>query len=198
MSKHIPNIITLIRIAMLPAMITLFLLNFQLIAISIFIVAALTDFLDGFIARKWNLVTDLGKLLDPIADKMLFYSGLVLVALSGALPDWAIATVFFVMLLRDFAVDCMRMLAGAKGIVVAANVWGKIKTIVSLIAIPWLMFAALYNESMVQPEGELLLSIGYPLTDFINITGYCLIGLATLLCAISGIIYFIQNRKVFK
>ena len=83
MSKHIPNIITIIRIALLPFVFLFYLTDLipysQYIAIAIFLVAAGTDFLDGMIARKYNLVSNIGKLLDPIADKMLYYSGLFLI-----------------------------------------------------------------------------------------------------------------------
>jgi CDP-diacylglycerol--glycerol-3-phosphate 3-phosphatidyltransferase/cardiolipin synthase len=164
----------------LPAIFVFFLTDMKLTAISIFVVAALTDFFDGFIARKYNLVSPVGKLLDPIADKMLFYSGLILISLSGVLPTWASCTVFFIMLLRDFAVDCLRMLAGMKGIVLAANVWGKLKTAVSQIAVPYLMFQSFYNDNLI-----------------FNIIGYSLIGLATALCLFSGIFYFAKNNKIW-
>jgi CDP-diacylglycerol--glycerol-3-phosphate 3-phosphatidyltransferase len=178
MSKHIPNIITVTRICLLPAIFILFLLDLKLWAISIFIVAAITDFLDGFIARKYNLVSTAGKLLDPIADKMLVYSGLILVSLANVMPIWLACAVLFVNLLRDFAVDCLRMLAAAKGIVLAANIFGKLKTTVSLIAVPYLMFQSHYTGNEV-----------------FNYIGFGLIGLSTALCLLSGVIYFATNFR---
>ena len=93
MSKHIPNIITSVRIALLPFVYLFYLTNFipysQYIAIAIFLVAAVTDFLDGKIARKYNLVSNIGKMLDPIADKMLSYTGLFLIIVTNIMVGMA-------------------------------------------------------------------------------------------------------------
>ncbi len=188
MSKHIPNIITTVRIILLPFMFFFFITdlvpNSKLYALLIFIFAAGTDFLDGYLARKNNWVTDLGKLLDPIADKMLFYSGIFLIIIgTNILPMWASSIIIFINLIRDFAVDCLRMIATTKNIVIAANWFGKIKTAISFVAIPWLMFLALETS--------------YLNYEFMDVIGYALISLSTLFCLLSGIIYFIQNRKVF-
>lgn len=185
MSKHIPNLITTTRILLLPFVYWFYLTDFvpysQIIAISIFLVAAFTDFLDGHLARKYHLVSNLGKLLDPIADKMLFYSGLFLIIVTGVLPLWACAVVFFINLCRDFSIDCLRMLAASKNVVLAANIFGKIKTFTAFIAVPWLLV-----QGILAPQ---ILAV--------NIIGYVLIGLATAFCLLSGVIYFAQNRQVF-
>lgn len=167
MSKHIPNIITAVRILLLPFVYWFYLTNFiaysQIIAIAIFLVAAFTDFLDGYLARKYNLVSNLGKLLDPIADKMLFYSGLFLIIVTGILPLWACAVIFFINLCRDFSIDCLRMLAASKNIVLAANIFGKVKTFIAFIAVPWLLVQGILTPQILA----------------VNIIGYVLIGLAT-------------------
>ena len=187
MSKHIPNIITAVRILLLPFIYVFYLLNAipygQIIAIGIYLLAAVTDFLDGHLARKHNAVSNIGKMLDPIADKMLYYTGLFLIIVSNILPVWACAVIFFINLIRDFAIDCLRMLAATKGVVLAANMFGKIKTTIAFIAVPWLMMLLCLPDTL----SWLLV---------LQITGYALIGLQTLCCLLSGLVYLIQNRKV--
>ena len=187
MSKHIPNIITSIRIALLPFVYLFYLTDFvpysQYIAIAIFIIAAATDFLDGMIARKFNLVSNVGKMLDPIADKMLSYTGLFLIIVTDILPLWACVVIYFINLCRDFAIDCLRMIAATKGTVLAANIFGKIKTIIAFVALPWLLLQGCLPTDWAG------------LTAF-QIIGYVLIGAQTTFCLLSGIIYLAQNRRV--
>ena len=187
MSKHIPNIITSVRIALLPFVYLFYLTNFvpysQYIAIAIFLVAAVTDFLDGKIARKYNLVSNVGKMLDPIADKMLSYTGLFLIIVTGIVPLWAAVIVYVINLCRDFAIDCLRMIAATKGTVLAANIFGKIKTTVAFVALPWLLL-----QGCLPTDWAGLLAF--------QIVGYVLIGLQTFFCLLSGMIYLIQNRQV--
>lgn len=187
MSKHIPNIITTIRIALLPLVFFFYLTNFvpfsQYIAIAIFLIAAATDFLDGMIARKYNLVSNVGKLLDPIADKMLYYTGLFLIIVTGILPVWACAIIYTINLCRDFAIDCLRMIAATKGSVLAANIYGKIKTVIAFVATPWLLLQGCLPTAWVGLQ-------------VFQIIGFVLIGVQTFFCLLSGIIYLVQNRKV--
>ena len=187
MSKHIPNIITITRIALLPFVYFFYLTDWvpysQYIAIVIFLIAATTDFLDGKIARKYHLVSNVGKMLDPIADKMLSYTGLFLIIVTDILPLWAAVVIYVINLCRDFAIDCLRMIAATKGTVLAANIFGKIKTVIAFVALPWL-----------------LLQGGLPTTWngllAFQIIGYVLIGLQTFFCLLSGVIYLVQNRQV--
>lgn len=187
MSKHIPNIITIIRIALLPLVFFFYLTDFvpysQYIAIAIFLVAAGTDFLDGMIARKYNLVSNIGKLLDPIADKMLYYTGLFLIIVTNILPVWACVLIYMINLCRDFAIDCLRMIAATKGSVLAANVFGKIKTIIAFVATPWVLLQG-------------CLPIDWNGLIAFEIIGYVLMGLQTFFCLLSGVIYLVQNRQV--
>ncbi|MBQ7973786.1 MAG: CDP-diacylglycerol--glycerol-3-phosphate 3-phosphatidyltransferase [Clostridia bacterium] len=187
MSKHIPNIITVIRIALLPFVFLFYLTDFvpysQFIAIGIFLVAAITDFLDGMIARKYNLVSNVGKLLDPIADKMLYYTGLFLIIVTNILPIWACVVVYMINLCRDFAIDCLRMIAATKGSVLAANMYGKIKTTIAFISTPWVLLQGCLDTTW---NGLFAFQI----------IGYILIGAQTFFCLLSGIIYLVQNRKV--
>lgn len=187
MSKHIPNIITSVRIALLPFVYLFYLTNFipysQYIAIAIFLIAAVTDFLDGKIARKYNLVSNIGKMLDPIADKMLSYTGLFLIIVTNIIPLWAAVIIYVINLCRDFAIDCLRMIAATKGSVLAANMFGKIKTTIAFVALPWLLL-----QGCLPTDWSGLL--------IFQIIGYVLIGLQTFFCLLSGMIYLIQNRQV--
>ena len=159
-----------------------YLVNF--IAMIVFILASVTDYLDGHLARKWNQVTDLGKFLDPIADKMLVNSMLIylIVPIGGVGIPWFCVAL---MVLRDLVVDTMRFVAASKGKVVAANIFGKMKTVFQMVAIPVMLLS------------------GFPFNYFDASWGYgriCLIFvyLATAMSIISGVIYVKQNFHILK
>lgn len=160
-----------------------------LVSCVVFIVASATDALDGYLARKWKQVTDLGKFLDPIADKMLVNSSLIFFAipwsfLSNSLRIPAFCVIL--MVLRDLVVDTMRFVAASKGVVVSANIFGKLKTIFQMIALPIVMLN------------------GWPFSYFdAQWSPYCriatiLVYLATAMSLLSGAIYVIQNKNVLK
>ena len=145
-----------------------------LIAGVLFIIASLTDFVDGYIARKYNMVTDFGKMVDAIADKMLVNSVLIILAASGFIH----AIIPVVIVTRDIVVDTIKMIAGSKGKVVAAIKTGKIKTIFMMIGITLTLF---YNLPF----------------ELINIrVADILIIIATILSLISGIQYYQMNKKL--
>jgi len=161
----------------------------------VFVLAALTDMIDGKLARKWNQVTDLGKFLDPVADKLLVNSMLIFLCISSADrpyigPNQYVIPVYLVIIMvaRDIVVDCLRFVAAKKNVVIAANIFGKAKTVAQMITIP------------------LVLLNGWPFTYFDIGWGFhgCLrivaffVYITTLLSLVSGIIYVIQNRKVLK
>lgn len=131
---NLANKLTLVRIIMVPVFM-IFLLNKipygEYIAAAIFILAALTDSLDGYIARKKNQITQLGKLMDPLADKLLIAAALISLVQMGRLSAW-IATVIIA---REFTITGLRSIAAAEGKVIAASIWGKLKTISQIIAI---------------------------------------------------------------
>lgn len=157
-----------------------------LIAMIIFAIASFTDTLDGYLARKWNQVTDLGKFLDPVADKLLVNSILIYLLISRfgnmSIPVFAV----IIMIARDLVVDALRFVAASKGIVLAANVFGKLKTIFQMVAIP----VVLLNG---WPFSYFDLSWN-PYVRIANILVY----LATAMSLLSGIIYVAQNFSVFK
>lgn len=187
-----PNKITLSRIILIPFVIVFFLLAeleglsyFKLISLGIMVLAEVTDFLDGYLARKNNQVTSLGKFLDPIADKVLTISSLLLVVVDYTIPNPYGLIVTIIIVGRELAISAFRQIAATKNFVMAADKWGKLKTLTQDIAIP-VLFVMSY-----------LTSIGVSVLAF-NIVGYVLIGLATLLTIISGINYVVKNKEVLK
>jgi CDP-diacylglycerol--glycerol-3-phosphate 3-phosphatidyltransferase len=132
---NLPNKLTLLRVLFIPAIMVFLLVEaipFRwLIGGLCFGAAALTDFFDGRIARKNNLITDFGKLMDPVADKMLIMSTLICFVQENLCGAWVVAVILF----REFLITSMRMIAADKGKVIAANIWGKIKTVTQMIAI---------------------------------------------------------------
>lgn len=185
---NLPNKLTILRIIMIPIFVALYYISvipyhFILSAV-IFALAAFTDFLDGYIARKYNIVTDLGKFLDPIADKVLVSSALIvmLVPIDGGviIPNYG-AIAVAIILARELVVSGFRMVAASKGMVIAADKSGKIKTFVTDIAIVVLLVGA-----------------DISLKGYMNLGGLILLGIATVLTIISGIECIVKNKAVLK
>ena len=143
----------------------------------VFVIAALTDMVDGKIARKYNMVSELGKFLDPIADKLLVTAALIAFIMTDKLSVWIV----FIILAREFIVTGFRVVAAGQGVVIAADKWGKIKTVIQIIAI----VAMLIND--------------YPFSLFINIPiGLSLMYLAVVMTVISGVNYVGKNIAILK
>ena len=160
-----------------------------LISLIVFVIAAATDAVDGHLARKWNQVTDLGKFLDPIADKMLVNSMLIFLCIPwGFAPGQLTIPAFCVILMvvRDLIVDALRLLAVQKKVVIAANIFGKLKTVFQMVAIPFVLVNSWpFAYFDLTWANELRIA---------NI----LIYIATAMSVVSGIIYVYQNRAVLK
>ena len=156
-------------------------LNF-FIAWILFIIASLSDMLDGKIARKYNMVTDYGKFMDPIADKLLVNTTLIILASYGPIRVNVICVI--IMIARDIVVDAVRLNAMRKNVVVAANIFGKLKTVFQMVAIILIMVNDFNLDSLLH------LNDNYYLCQLFMYV-------ATLTSLISGIIYVIQNRNVF-
>ena len=134
---NLPNKLTVLRVCMIPFFVVMLLLNggenqtYRYIAAAIFIVASLTDMLDGKIARKYNLVTNFGKFMDPLADKLLVCSALICLVDLKQLPAWMV----IVIISREFIISGFRLVASENGIVIAASYWGKFKTTFQMISV---------------------------------------------------------------
>lgn len=190
---NLPNRITLARICLIPIMMFFLLVDFDfypepihwgsfhlsinhLIAAVIFLLAASTDGIDGYIARKYNMVTNLGKLLDPLADKLLVSAVLISLVELGRCDSW----IAIVIISREFAVTGLRQIALLEGKVVAASKWGKIKTVVQIIAISLLLL----NNFPFQ-------FISIPVDDIA-------IWAAAVITIYSGIDYFVKNKELLQ
>lgn len=154
----------------------------------IFVVASFTDFLDGYLARKNNQVTALGKFLDPVADKLLINSMIIFLCVPNAISVGQInisvwCAIIFVA--RDIVVDALRFIAAQRNIVIAANIFGKMKTVFQMVAIS---FVLLNGWPFSYFDANWM--VGLHITDFI-------VYIATAISLLSGVIYVIQNRKVF-
>lgn len=170
------NKITVFRIILVPVFMVLMYLGYTYWALAIYIIACLSDFIDGHIARKYNQVTNFGKFMDPLADKMLVLTAMCYFVDNDTMPGWVVALV----LLREFAVSGLRLLAVEQGTVIAAAWSGKIKTFVTMVALGVLIIVA---EPWV------------PFKDIIPPVCSALIVISTLY---SGAEYFIKNAAVFK
>lgn len=182
---NIPNKLTLIRIALSPILMLFLLMDFPhsyLISVIIFIGASLTDLFDGRIARRDNLITNFGKFLDPLADKMLINAALVGFMARGVFGCGA--WLLFIVLTREFLVTSLRLVAAGSGKVIPAGKLGKIKTVSQMTAI---------IAVMVFKEAELFLPSGFvPYLDWI---GCILLWISTVMVVVSGAEYLYLNRK---
>ncbi len=183
---NVPNKLTIVRIILTPIFLALLLLDFDfhyLAALVVFSVASYTDYLDGKIARKEGIVTNFGKFLDPLADKMLTTSALLgFMALNiGKGTVW----ITFIVLFREFLVSSLRLVAvSSGGKVIAANIWGKLKTVSQMVAIIFAMAAKQFGELFNFPVVNNILSIATTV----------LLWISAVLCVISGAIYLIDNK----
>ena len=132
---NLPNKLTIFRVILIPFFVVLLLFDItaydKWIALAIFIVASLTDFLDGYIARKYNLVTNFGKFMDPLADKLLVCSAMICLVELARIPAWVV----IVIIAREFIISGFRLVASDNGVGIAASYWGKFKTTFQIVMI---------------------------------------------------------------
>ena len=133
---NLPNKLTVVRMALVPFFVAALLLSMtndslKWVALALFVIASLTDFADGFIARKYNLITNFGKFMDPLADKILTISGMICLIELGRIPSWIV----IIIVAREFIISGFRLVAAENGVVIAANYWGKFKTTFQMIMI---------------------------------------------------------------
>lgn len=180
---NLPNKLTLFRVVLIPFFVFFLLAPNHLglfegygnyIAVAIFIVASLTDLLDGKIARKYNLVTNFGKFMDPLADKLLVCSAMICLIDIDLLPSWIV----IIIIAREFIISGFRLVASDNGVVIAASYWGKFKTTFQMIMV-------------------IVLILNIPLKIF-DIIGMILIYVSLALTIISLIDYVVKNKEVLK
>lgn len=214
---NVPNSLSIARICMIPLFVAAFFIPQEwavYAAIAIFAVCCFTDFLDGFIARKYNMVTDLGKLLDPIADKILVCAALFCVVATNPLQhtnvfSWApmqdfnkdfgllFVTVGSILILaRELLISAVRMIAASKGIVVQANKFGKIKTVLQDVSLPLLIL--LRAQPYHCDSSSTVVAGALKFFDAVWYLATILFGVAILMTVLSGVIYLVQNKGVFK
>lgn len=174
---NLANKITLARILMVPIFMVLILVEFPYhmeAALALFLIASLTDKLDGYIARKYNMITDFGKFMDPLADKLLVTGAFVALIQLGRIEAWIV----FIILAREFAVTGLRTLAASQNIVIAASNYGKIKTVTQIIAIAVLLLGN-YPFSLVNLPVDIIMVYA-----------------ALIITILSGLDYFGKNMQV--
>ena len=173
---NLPNKLTTLRVILIPFFVFFLLyqkgenMTFRYVAVVIFIIASLTDLLDGKIARKYNLVTNFGKFMDPLADKLLVCSALICLIELGQIPAWMV----IIIISREFIISGFRLVASDNGIVIAASYWGKFKTTFQMIAV-------------------ILLIVKIPALTIV--TSLCL-WIALALTVLSLVDYILKNHKV--
>lgn len=193
---NLPNKLTISRMVMIPVFIALFYVRFTghyFVALAVFAIACLTDLFDGKIARKYNLVTNLGKFLDPIADKVLVLSALVVMLtrpqiFTAGLGDWALIVAgcgVALILAREIIVSGFRMVAASTGMVIAADIFGKYKTTTQDMAIVVLLIGSGICELTDHIAGAI-----------INYIGLGFFAISVVLTVVSGINYLVKNREV--
>lgn len=169
---NLPNRLTLLRILLIPLFLGILYAEIphaKPIALAVFLLASLTDWLDGFLARKLHLITDFGKFADPLADKMLVTAAMLWNVQAGLMPAWIV----LVVLCREFAVSGLRMIAAAKGIVLAAAFSGKIKTAATMVCLCFFFLPPFFSGEWTVCNWIILLTTLY-----------------------SGAEYFIKNRNI--
>ena len=165
------NKITMVRVALIPVFLVLCYLDYRIAATVVFIIASLSDLLDGYIARHYNQVSNFGKFMDPLADKILVLSAMCFLVEKGQMPGWVMAIVLF----REFAVSGLRLVAAEKQHVIAAAWSGKVKTTCTMVG---LCFMLVFTQ--------------YPWLDM-------LVSAVILITTVySGVEYFLKNKDVFK
>ncbi len=186
---NLPNKLTVARILLVPFFVAALLIDFplnNLVALALFGAASLTDMFDGKIARKHGLITDFGKFADPLADKILVISALLCFVQLGLCDCVAVIIVLF----REFVVTSIRLIAAAKGKVIAANMWGKVKTVTQIVAI-----VCVLAMQTVLNLGGLGVQLPAALPSVFTVIGEVLIWISTFFAVLSGVVYVAQNRQ---
>lgn len=179
MNMNLPNKLTILRVILIPFFVFFMLAPYfegygNYIAVAIFIIASFTDFLDGYLARRDNLVTNFGKFMDPLADKLLVCAALICLIETGQLPAWIVV----IIISREFIISGFRLIASDNGVVIAASYWGKFKTVSQMLMVI-----------------VLILNIDHVV---FAVLGTALMWIAVALTVISLVDYVVKNKDVLK
>lgn len=188
---NLPNKLTLLRIILTPVFLAALYWGADYAALAIFIIASLTDLLDGKIARKYNLVTDFGKFADPLADKILVVAAMLWFVECGRMPAWMV----MIVITREFAVSGLRMIASDNGRVIAAGWSGKLKTASTMVCIVVMLLMGPVLESYLQALASFTAKVPPIYVTWIDPLCGWVITLTTLY---SGVEYFVKNKDVIR
>ncbi|MCI8595753.1 MAG: CDP-diacylglycerol--glycerol-3-phosphate 3-phosphatidyltransferase [Clostridia bacterium] len=193
---NLPTKLTFLRMILIPVFVTLFFVNFPfhcVAATGVFVIASFTDFLDGYLARKYDQVTNLGKFLDPIADKMLVACALFAIVLkTGEFQIWTTVCAMII-LCRELMISGFRIVASSKNVVLAADKLGKIKTVLQMCAL-----ICLLPITDLISAAEKASSSWQTFIDITFYIGFALLALSTIMAIVSGINYIVKNKQVLK
>lgn len=170
---NLPNKLTLARMAAVPVLVFLYAGGYIWAALTVYIATSFTDLLDGRIARERGLVTNFGKIMDPLADKVLVYSAFCIFVEKGVMPSWMLMIILF----REFLVAGIRAVAASEGKVIAATMSGKVKTVLQMFAVPMLIIKDIHSA--------------------VNLLALILLWASLVMTVISGFEYIYKNREVF-
>ena len=178
MNMNLPNKLTIVRVSLIPFFVFFMLTDLvgaagKFVALAIFVIASLTDLLDGQIARKYNLVTNFGKFMDPLADKLLVCSAMICLVETGQLASWIV----IIIMSREFIISGFRLIASDNGVVIAASYWGKFKTVFQMIMI-------------------ILLIVDFG--SFFDLLEVISVWIALVLTVVSLLDYIVKNKDVLK
>ena len=178
---NLPNKLTLFRVILIPVFVVFMLVPFngaactgiyKWAALIVFVIASLTDLLDGKIARKYNLVTNFGKFMDPLADKLLVCSAMICLIELGRIPSWVV----IIIIAREFIISGFRLVASDNGVVIAASYWGKVKTVFQMIMV-------------------IMMIVNFEFVWFYRLT-IIVMWIAVILTVVSLVDYMVKNKGV--
>ena len=185
---NLPNFLTIIRMALVPVFIVFFYLGqggahiYSILAFAVFIIASVTDMLDGYIARKYDLATNFGKLMDPLADKVLTTAAFIVFVDIHIIPAWVV----IVIIAREFVITGLRAVAASEGVVIAAGLSGKLKTIFQMVCICFILLDSAIGNTPAT----------HSIWVVVSFAGVVCLWIAVILTVVSGVEYLWKGRKL--
>ncbi|MBP7791870.1 MAG: CDP-diacylglycerol--glycerol-3-phosphate 3-phosphatidyltransferase [Candidatus Goldbacteria bacterium] len=195
----IPNRLTIFRMIIIVAFIPILLHNTMIssyLALFLFIIAAISDFVDGYIARKYNVVSTFGKVMDPLADKIMDLSAMLCFVQLDFIPAWMV----IIIIGREFLVSGIRILAADEGRIIVASNWGKTKTVIEIISIIAILFLMCTNHTIDYYHFSRQIFHEEALTEFVllKVIPYVLMFIVAAISLVSGLEYFFKNKYLLE